>query len=421
MPKYTFKYGKEDLALALDGAGDVQVLQGCPPPDIEDIALALREGLQTQMIGSPPLRGLVEPQNKVTVVISDLTRLWMRQDLLCGALVDYLMQNIGVPAENIVVLVALGTHRPMQPQELAKVAGSAYGKVQVLNHQCEAETVEVGTTSFGTVVKVNPLVVGRKVILIGGTVHHLMSGFGGGRKSILPGVAAKSTIVQNHLRCLDATRPCSSNQIGPAKLEGNPVHLDMMEAAAFVAPAFGINAIPGQRGPSGLVCGHWQKAWQQSCRLVNQYFGVPIQHKADVVVAGCGGYPKDLNLYQAVKTLLNAGQAVQEGGTLVWLAQCEEGGGAPDFFDWTKPLREGRLDAALREDFTIAGYIFYASIEAIRRCGRVLLLTQIPAKELDGMGVEVFNNPEDLQRELACEGKQVFLMPAGGNTLPHFT
>ncbi|MDL2323532.1 nickel-dependent lactate racemase [Ruminococcaceae bacterium OttesenSCG-928-A16] len=419
MQQFNFNYGSQTVALNLGGAAQVQTLAGYPPADITDIQAALYAGLEHEMVNSSPLRQLVNQQDEVTIVISDLTRLWQRQDLICTALVNYLLDTLGLPPQNVVVLVALGTHRPMQPAELAKVAGNAYNRVQVLNHNCEAETAKVGTTSFGTEVKVNPLLVGRKVILVGGTVHHLMSGYGGGRKSIVPGVAAKSTVVQNHLRCLDERQPHSSSLIGPGKLADNPVHLDMTEAAAFVNPVFGINAIPGQNGPSGLVCGHWLGAWLTSCKLVNQYFGVPIAQKADIVIASCGGYPKDLNLYQAVKTLLNAGQAVKPGGTIVWLAQCEEGGGAPDFFDWIQPLRAGRLDAALREDFSIAGYIFYASIEVIRRCGRVLLLTQIPAAELDGMGIEVFNTVQGLQQALQCTGKQVYIMPTGGNTVPY--
>lgn len=414
-----FLYGNEKVEISLGGAAEVQVLAGSPPPDIENLQQALVQGLETGMVGSPPLRRLVAPADTITIIISDLTRLWMRQDLVCGYLVDYLLDTLGIPAQNVVVLVAVGTHRPLAAPELQRVSGTAYGRVQVVNHNSKEQTTFLGTTSFGTKVAVNPLLVGRKVILIGGTVHHLMSGYGGGRKSILPGVAAKATVIQNHLRCLDEQNPRSSSKIGQGKLSENPVHLDMTEAAAMVNPVFGINVIAGQKGPSRLVCGHWNDSWLASCAMVNDYFGVPIRQKADVVVAGCGGYPKDVNLYQSVKTLINACQALKEGGTLVWLASCEEGGGAPDFFDWIVPLRQNRLDEALRQDFSIAGYIFYASIEAIRRCGRVLLLTQIPAEEIDGMGIEVYSSAEKLQAALNLQGKLVYTMPNGGSTVPY--
>lgn len=418
---HTLRYGEGLVSLNLSAGAKVEELKGSPPPDLPDLQAALLQGLEQQMVQSQPLGQLLAPQDKVTIIISDLTRLWMRQDLICGYLVDYLLHRLGLNARNITVLVALGTHRPLTEEELRRVSGSAYGRVQVVNHNCEGESVLLGTTSFGTQVRVNPLVSGRKVILISGVVHHLMSGYGGGRKSILPGVSAKSTVVQNHLRCLDETRPRSSSLIGTGKLEGNPVHLDMTEAAAMVQPVFAINVITGAKLPCQLVCGNWLHSWQKACGLVNGYYGVPIAQKADVVVASCGGYPKDVNLYQAVKSLLNAGQALKEGGDLVLLARCEEGGGAPDFFDWIKPLRQGRLDAALREDFTIAGYIFYASIETIRRCGRVLLLTDIAPEEVDGMGMETFTRPEDLQNALNLQGKMVYVMPGAGNAVPYLS
>lgn len=418
MDTIELKYGDGLVRLDVQDAASVQVLRGNPPPDIADVKTALLRGLEEEMIDSPPLKELVAPTDEVTVVISDLTRFWMRQDLICGHLVDYLLDTLGLPAQNVQVLVALGTHRPLTQAELQKVAGTAFARVKVQNHDALGETVDVGTTSFGTSVKVNPLAVGRKLILVGGTVHHLMSGYGGGRKSILPGIAAKSTIVQNHIRCLSKTQPRSSRSIGVGKLEGNPVHLDMMEAAQMLAPVFSINIAGGAAGPCKLVCGHWRQAFLQSCNLVNAYAGVPIAQQADVVVASCGGYPKDINLYQAVKSLLNAGLAVKEGGDLVLLARCEEGGGAPDFFDWIKPLRQGILDEALRADFTIAGYIFYASIETIRRCGRVLLLTDIAPEEVDGMGMQVFGSADALAEKLNLAGKNVYLMPNAGGTVP---
>ena len=290
---------------------------------------------------------------------------------IVSLLTAYLTETLGVPHENIAILVALGTHRPMTEEELKTlVTPEVYARFAVFNHDCLADDlVFVGTTARGTEVRVNPLCVGRKVIVISGTVHHLMSGFGGGRKSILPGVSAKRTIVQNHLHCLHETEPRSADTIGMAKLTGNPVHEDMAEAASFVAPVFGISIVSNAEGQHcALCCGDFAAAWGQSCRLVHQNFGLPISRLADVVGVSCGGFPKDLNLYQAVKSLLNAAQALKPGGTMVFLAQCPEGGGAPDFFDWIHALDRGTLDRDLRAAFTIAGYIFYASVEAIDRC-----------------------------------------------------
>ena len=95
----------------------------------------------------------------------------------------------------------------------------------VTDHDCDApDLVYIGTTSFGTRVSVNPLAVGRKVICIGGTVHHLMAGYGGGRKSIVPGIASRETIRMNHERALDPEKPMTDVRVGSGLVENNPIN-----------------------------------------------------------------------------------------------------------------------------------------------------------------------------------------------------
>ena len=415
------KYGDGEVTLDLGGALSVEFLTEGPAPVIDDLPSAFLRAVTAECVDCAPLNEVIGSQDKVTVVVSDITRFWMRQDKICPLLADYLCQVIGVKAENIVFLVALGTHRPQTTGELQKlVSPQVYSRFQVVNHDCEAlDLVDVGITSRGTQVRVNPLVVGRKVIIIGGTVHHLMSGFGGGRKSILPGISGQDTICQNHIHSLDPDAQRSNPHIGMGILQDNPVHEDMVEASALVAPAFGINLVAnGHQEHCALVCGHWLHAWEKSCRMVQEYFGVPIKKKADVVIASCGGFPKDINLYQAVKTLLNAAQALKDGGTMVFLAECREGGGTPEFFDWIKPLALGRLDAALREDFTISGYIFYAACEAIRK-GRVLMLTKLSPDTVAPMALEAYSDAQALQKALDVRGKDVYMMPYGGSIVPY--
>ena len=421
MEPISLRYGKTEVALDLSAAGSVTVLKGNAPEGIDDLPMAFWHAITTECVDSPALGQLLGPEDEVTIVISDITRFWMRQDLICELLVDYLLHEVGMAAEQIVVLVALGTHRPMTEAELETLAGrEVYARVRVVNHDCDAPDLRyLGLTRFGTQVFVNPLVCGRKVILIGGTIHHLMAGYGGGRKSILPGVSARSSILENHLMCLDPWEPRSSGQIGVRRLSGNPVHEDMMEAAAMVAPVFGINLLTGPDGKHlRLVGGNWKTAWEESCRLADAYFGVPVRNRADVVAVSCGGSPRDLNLYQAVKSLLNASRCLKDGGTMIFLAQCGEGGGAPDFFDWIHSLEAGTLDRDLRERFTVAGYIFYACCEAAARC-RILTLSELPAQTLRQMGMRGFFSVEELMAQVDLAGRDVFVLPEGGSVVPY--
>jgi nickel-dependent lactate racemase len=421
MENLSLAYGDTTVEVVFNGAKSVRVLQGESIPSEDNFKHAFLQAVGPECIASKPLKELILPEDQVTIVISDITRFWMRQDQVCAQLVPYLHDMLGVVYENIVIVIALGTHRTQTEEEMKMlVSPEIYSKVRVVNHDCMASDLTfLGTTTRGTQVYVNPLAVGRKVIIIGGTIHHLMAGYSGGRKNILPGISGKTTITQNHIHSLSPTMPMSNPLIGMGVLAQNPINEDMNEVAEMVAPVFGINIIMDTHsGNSRLICGHFIRAWEESCRMVQQTMGIPIEKKADIVVVSCGGYPKDINLYQAVKALINAAEAVKDGGKLVFLAECREGGGAPAYFSWIDSFRRGTLDADLRLDFTIAGYIFYASCEAMAKA-EVLMLTQIPTEILKGMGARVFSDINDLLQEVDFNDKDVYVMPYGGYSVPY--
>lgn len=176
-------------------------------------------------VGTKPLKELIAPTDPVTIVISDMTRFWMRQDVICELLVKYLHDEIGVGYDQIAVVVALGTHRKNTAEDRRKLASEfVYDHVaSVTDHDCDApDLVYIGTTSFGTRVPSIRWAVGRKVICIGGTVHHLMAGYGGGRKSIVPGIASRETIRMNHERALDPEKPMTDVRVGSGLVEEQP-------------------------------------------------------------------------------------------------------------------------------------------------------------------------------------------------------
>ena len=421
MSTVNLKYGKTSIEIDLDGAKSIDTLVEKPMREIEDIEKEFRYSIEDGVIGALPLKDLIKSDDKVTVIISDLTRFWMRQDIICSLLVKYLREDMNIPTENIAVLIALGTHRKNTEEEKKTLTGEyAYNNcAEVVDHDCDADDLEyVGTTSMGTEVYVNPLAVGRKVIVISGTVHHLMAGYGGGRKSIDPGIAGSKTIKMNHIRALDVNEPKSDERVGSGKFTNNPINIDMLEAGRMVNPVFGINiCVNSASKHSGLFSGDFEKAWKESCMYIQKSYGLPIEKEYDVVFVSCGGFPKDLNFYQSSKSLFNGIRAMKDGGTIVLLAQCGEGSGAKDFFDWIEPLKRGCLDESLRKDFTIGGYIFYAACEAIRR-GNVLLLSELEPEEIKDMGVISYNSLEELMRHVDVENKEICVIPYGGSVLP---
>lgn len=420
MESVELKYGEGKVTINVEGAKSIEYLTENRMPEIEDLKAALLRAVNEDVIDSKPLKELIKADDKVTFVISDLTRFWMRQDKVLAILVEYLHDELGVPYDNMIVVVALGSHRPAAEDELCQLASKeVYDRVKVVNHDCDADDlVNIGTTSRGTEVWVNPLAVGRKTIMIGGTVHHIMAGYGGGRKSVLPGISGRQTIRQNHTRALDPYAPRTDLKVGGGRITMNPINEDMDEAARLLNPTFGVNIVVNTSSKhSGLFCGDFHNAWLKSCEFCQKGYGKPIDYEADVVIASCGGFPKDINLYQAVKTVFNATRAVKKGGTVIFLAECREGGGAKDFFDWMEPLKRGTLDADLRKAFTIGGYIFYAACEAISKCNLKMLSMMDPDVVRD-MKIDSYHNIEDLLATVDFKDKSVYVIPYGGSVMP---
>lgn len=418
MKNYHFKYGGGGVDLPLPDSPLIQVLQGRETPALPDIRSALFESLNAP-VNQQPLRGFLQPGNQVTLIVSDMSRFWMRQDLVIPHLIDY-MNQAGVPDQNIVILVATGTHLGGDEAELRTlVTDPVFDRVRVENHDCRAsDLVYLRTTSRGTEVWVNPLAVSRKVVALGAVTQHVMAGFGGGRKSILPGVAGLKTIQQNHAHSLDPNAARSNPAIGNAVLQGNPLHEDMCEAAAMIEQLFVVNLLMNpEMKLARIISGHWLDSWLQACEAVTAMYQVPIPALADVVIASSGGYPKDMSLYQGTKTIDNVESGLKNGGTLVLLMECREGGGAPEYFDWIKPLVNGTLDAELRANFTIPGYIFYLNCEQARRY-RVLMLTQVSPEQVAPMGIEAYATPEALLAQLDLTGKRTYVIPNGSTVIP---
>ena len=413
------KYGTDEVEIEVKGARAVEVLNPDPMPEIEDVAEAFRQCVEEGAIGGVPLKERISAGDRVTIVVSDITRSWMHQGEIMTFLGHYLHDGMGVAFENIVVLIALGTHRKSTEQEKEIIAGSyMYENVQVLDHDCDGDTVYVGTTSRGTDVEVNPLLIGRKVIVVGGTVHHMMAGFGGGRKNILPGAASRKTIRQNHEMALDPDIAHTDPRVGCALLENNPVNEDMNEAAALLDIAYGINIVVATSGRfSGLFGGDLYESWKVSCQFQKKCYEKWIPGEADIVIVSSGGAPKDMNLYQGCKGMINGMRAMKEGGRMIWLAKCPEGCGAPDYTAWLKPLREGRLDSALRADFTIGGFIFYLTVENLKK-GECRVLTTIDNDTTRPMGMTAYTDVAELMRGIDFTDKTVYIIPYGGSVVP---
>ena len=199
-------------------------------------------------IDSAPLKSLVKAGDKVCVVISDVTRRWQAPDTYIPILIGEL-EAAGIRDEDILILSATGTHRCQTEEEhIGLVTKAVYDRIRLEDHVCtdQDNLSYVGTTSRGTPVWLDKRALAcDKIILTGGVVYHFMAGYGGGRKSILPGIAGRETIMRNHNLALNPGIGSGSNpRVRSANMNAtNPVHADMMEACSMVSPTFLLNVV----------------------------------------------------------------------------------------------------------------------------------------------------------------------------------
>ena len=419
MQQFTFRYGDGEVTANLDEKQILGVLQGNKVAPIDDISRALAETLE-EPVDSRPLREIVNGEMKIALIVSDMSRFWMRQDKVVPPLLDFL-RKYGVRDENIVILIACGTHAGGNERELRMlVTDEVFERVRVVNHDCRADDlVYLGMTAHKTPVWINRIAAEADlVICLGAAVHHVMAGFGGGRKSILPGISGMETIKHNHAYSLDPKILRSNPRIGNGKLKDNPLNDDMCEAAAMMPNLFMINLVMNaEMQLARIIAGHQQTSWLAACREADRIFRVPIAEKADAIITSCGGYPKDMSLYQGTKTIDNVESGLKPGGTLILIIEARDGGGAAEYFDWIRDWTAGTIEKRLRDHFTVPGYIFFLNCEQAQRY-RIFLLTSLAQETVAPMGLRAFQSMDELLEAADLKGKSLYVIPNGATVIP---
>ncbi len=417
---YQFRYGSTTVTIPVEEDQVIGVIDGNSTKPLSDIKGALIDALDNP-IESEPLQAVASRASSIVIVISDMTRYWMRQDLIVPLLVDYLVSRCGKRYEDLEIVIATGTHVGAPEEDLRTlVTSDIYDKVRTVNHDCRADDlVYLGTTDYGTPVHVNKdAAEADLVICLGAATYHVMAGFGGGRKSILPGISGLETIKHNHAYSLAPDAFITNPEIGNGILEGNPLNEDMLQAAAMMRNLFMITLVTDTEFRlSSVFAGHWGKSWEAACDEVRRIYTVPIREKADVVITSCGGFPKDESLYQGTKAVDNVISALKDGGTLILLLEGRNGGGSPDYFDWIKPLVNGTFEKELRENFMVGGYIFFLNCEQASRFN-ILMYSSIPAETVAPMGIKAYDDLDRLMADADLEGKSIYVIPTGSTVLP---
>jgi lactate racemase len=352
-------------------------------PPLTDFAIGIS---LDSPIDSPLLEDIFAPGDSVLIVVSDATRATASAQVV-NLLVRRLVQ-IGLAPGNIAIIFATGIHRAVtQAEKLELLTPFIVQRIRTIDHDAKAQTwLQLGELDDGTPIELNRVLGNFAHVIVTGAVgFHYFAGFTGGRKSICPGLGSTRTIEATHMLALNFEQGSRRAGVGIGLLDGNPVHEACDRIAEITNPAFCINTTVDEHGRAvRLHAGHWRASHRKACDEYLADHTIRIEEKRNVVVASCGGWPWDINLIQAHKTLEMATHACEPGGTIILLAECIDGLGRSDFLKWFEPRDSQALEAMLREQYEVNGQTAWSLLTKTEKY-RVYLVSRIPDDEVRRM------------------------------------
>lgn len=327
MKTIKFPYGKDFLVHDFESPVTVLVSsinKYVPEKSEEEL---VRDAIASPL-GSPRLAELAAGKKNIVVIASDHTR-----PVPSKIIMPLMLEEIrrGSPDADITILIATGCHRGTTKDELvSKFGRDIVHNEKIIIHDCDdgENLTMIGILPSGGECEINSIAANAELLVSEGFIEpHFFAGFSGGRKSVLPGVAGRSTVLANHSSEF-ISHPFARTGI----LEGNPIHEDMLWAADKACLAFIVNVVLNENKEIiYAVAGAHKDAHKDGVRFLTDLCGVE-KTAADVVITTNGGYPLDQNMYQAVKGMTAAELCVKGGGVIIMLAKSDDGIGGEHFY-----------------------------------------------------------------------------------------
>lgn len=419
--KFSLKFGHKKIAVEIDRENFLGIIQ--PKRRIKVIrnfSEKFRCALKKPNSG-PALARKIQPGKTTAIVISDRTREVQTSQWLLILLDE--LNAMGVPDKKIFCFFALGAHPKQSRGEQIQIIGqTAARRIKFFDHNCHdpKNLVKIGVTRRGTPVEINKKYFeAANKILTGVITYHYFAGFTGGRKSILPGLASFEAIAKNH--SILYNRKLNPGTLAAAGvLTGNPLSEDMLEAARMTRPTFLINFVIEGKKPLAIFTGDFQETHELGCRFFDQLYRVPIKEKADLVVAGAGGYPKDLDFVQAHKAVDNAVKALKPGGVLIILAEAKKTFPNEKYlkaFGLEDPVQ---LEKQLLKKYCVPTQTCLAFLKKAQNFKIIWVSKYLKkyAKLMNLTAVSKMSEAFDKAREFLPENFKAYVMPEATLTLP---
>ena len=415
--KVSLKKDRTTIGITIPDENVIDVLGGQPMPGIDrpTVQRIISIGIRTHCPES-----ILD--QKIAVIIPDDTRLWARGDLFIPHILKTLF-GLGVGPDQVKIIIALGTHSDLKKEQFAQLAGTfSVQHVEILN---SANADRDRLIHFGETSRKTPLYFTKEaaeadhIIIFGGILHHLIAGFGGGRKYIAPGIAGYETVQRNHALAIQ-TDGTPHPMVRPGQLNGNPIHEDVTEAADIFLKDKTCTYVAVAANGAGEIfdcaVGPLHETFLDGCAKLDRVCCQRVPVRGDFALISAGGRRTDGQLYQATKALFNAVNVVKEGGDILFVAGCAQGVGNDTF---AGAMRRDRIDPSalgkeLVDRFNMPSYVAFRLIDVLKRY-RVSLVSGLDENDVRQMGFAPVGDIAQYVFQLRGRG---YIMPFAENVLP---
>lgn len=418
MASYKIPYGETYLTLDLPDDAMVKVIL---PRDTNKPANS--EGLISQALSRPIgtfTWDSVKPDHSICIAINDKTRP-VPNSVLIPPLLEKL-QEIVLQDKNIFFLIATGTHTPMRKEEFnLLLPEEIIQRYKIISHDCDdrENLIALGKTTRNTPVSVNRLLYEADIkILVGNIEPHHFMGYSGGVKTAAIGLTGRDTINANHAMLI---KPESTF----GTYATNPTRMDVEEIGDLLKIDSALNIVMNQkREIMTALFGSPRETMKVGIPISRNFCQTEVSNKNfDLVIASPGGYPKDINLYQAQKALSHAASITRDGGCVILVAECSEGIGSKsyeDFMDGITAIPDV-FEKITKQGFSVGPH---KALQFAREQKRIMIIvvSTIDKSKIESLflkSAKTIDKAVELSGNYLPKNPTIAIMPKATNTIPY--
>lgn len=425
MSTIKFDYGKDGIKIQVNPSWNLTVFRPKNQEVIKDANTSIREAINNP-IGSLPLKDIIKEKGdlkQICIVVSDATRP-VPSKIILKALIEEL-NSYGIEDNQILILIATGLHRQSREDELERILGNELkNRLKFVDHVATDNNSlkYFGKASDGIPIYINKHYCESDLKILTGYVEpHFFFGFAGGRKSIAPGIAGAETIQANH-SAENIAHPLARFGID----EGNPMHENSKQISDIIGADFIVNVCINEHHEiTQVAAGNIKQVHERLVDYQLNYIFKEIDELYDIVICGNGGYPLDLNLYQAVKSMAIGEIAVKEGGTIISVNELSDGVGIgqENFRDliFSSKTPKTLYEQVLNKEIIIPDQWEIQVLTRIMMKAEIYVVSSLKEEDIGNIGLKHADSVEEaIEASLKKHGRgaKMLILPNGPQVIP---